>query len=114
MDLVSRLQRDLPPLPRWMGITITVAEPDRVVAEITVREELCTSGDIMHGGATAPADTVGVLGTVANLREGQGTTTMESKTCPFRRVVGRDATDSRGDPTASRKADPGLGDADHQ
>src|SRR5580693_3185523 len=37
MDLVSRLQRDLPPLPRWMGITITVAEPDRVVAEITVR-----------------------------------------------------------------------------
>lgn len=81
MDLVSRLQRDLPPLPRWMGITITVAEPDRVVAEIMVREELCTSGDIMHGGAImAFADTVGALGTVVNLREGQGTTTVESKT----------------------------------
>ena len=115
MDLVSRLQRDLPPLPRWMGITITVAEPDRVVAEITVREELCTSGDIMHGGAImAFADTVGALGTVVNLREGQGTTTMESKTNFFAGSSVGHATDSRGDPTASRKADPGLGDADHQ
>ncbi|MGC1409811.1 MAG: PaaI family thioesterase [Acetobacteraceae bacterium] len=81
MDLVSRLQRDLPPLPRWMAITITAAEPDRVVAELTVREELCTSGDIMHGGAImAFADTVGALGTIVNLRDGQGTTTVESKT----------------------------------
>ncbi len=81
MDQVSRLQRDLPPLPRWMRITITAAEPDRVVAELTVREELCTSGDIMHGGAImAFADTVGALGTIVNLREGQGTTTVESKT----------------------------------
>jgi 1,4-dihydroxy-2-naphthoyl-CoA hydrolase len=81
MDLVSRLQRDLPPLPSWMGITITVAEPDRVVAELTVRDELCTAGDIMHGGAImAFADTVGALGTIVNLREGQGTTTVESKT----------------------------------
>jgi uncharacterized protein (TIGR00369 family) len=81
MDLVSRLQRDLPPLPRWMGITITAAEPDRVVAQLTVREELCTSGDIMHGGSImAFADTVGALGAIVNLREGQGTTTVESKT----------------------------------
>ena len=56
-------------------------EPDRVVAELTVREDLCTAGDIMHGGAImAFADTVGALGTVVNLREGQGTTTVESKT----------------------------------
>jgi uncharacterized protein (TIGR00369 family) len=46
-----------------------------------VREDLCTSGDIMHGGAImAFADTVGALGTIVNLREGQGTTTVESKT----------------------------------
>ena len=52
-----------------------------MVAELTVREELCTAGDIMHGGAImAFADTVGALGTVVNLREGQGTTTVESKT----------------------------------
>ena len=81
MDLVTRLQQDLPPLPRWMGITVTVAEPGRVVAELTVREDLCTAGDIMHGGAImAFADTVGALGTIVNLREGQGTTTVESKT----------------------------------
>jgi 1,4-dihydroxy-2-naphthoyl-CoA hydrolase len=81
MDLVARLQQDLPPLPRWMGIRIITAEPDRVVAELTVREELCTSGEIMHGGAImAFADTVGALGTIVNLRDGQGTTTLESKT----------------------------------
>jgi 1,4-dihydroxy-2-naphthoyl-CoA hydrolase len=81
MDMAARLQRDLPPLPRWMGITITVAEPERVVAELTVREDLCTLGEIAHGGAImAFADTVGAIGTMVNLREGQTTTTLESKT----------------------------------
>jgi uncharacterized protein (TIGR00369 family) len=81
MDVAARLQRELPPLPRWMGISVTVAEPERVVAELTIREELCTSGEMAHGGAImAFADTVGALGTVVNLREGQGTTTLESKT----------------------------------
>jgi 1,4-dihydroxy-2-naphthoyl-CoA hydrolase len=81
MDLAARLQQELPPFPRWMGITVTIATPERVVAELTVKEELCTSGDILHGGAImAFADTIGALGTVANLREGQGTTTIESKT----------------------------------
>jgi uncharacterized protein (TIGR00369 family) len=81
MDLVTRLQQELPPLPRWMGIRVMSAQADRVTAELTVREELCTSGDIMHGGAImAFADTVGALGTIVNLREGQGTTTLESKT----------------------------------
>jgi uncharacterized protein (TIGR00369 family) len=78
---VNALQQELPPLPRWLGLSITVATTDRIVVELTVREELCTSGSIMHGGAImAFADTVGALGTIANLREGQGTTTIESKT----------------------------------
>jgi uncharacterized protein (TIGR00369 family) len=81
MDLATRLQQALPPFPRWLGITVTVATPDRVVAEITVRQDLCTANDILHGGAImAFADTIGALGTVANLRDGQGTTTIESKT----------------------------------
>jgi uncharacterized protein (TIGR00369 family) len=81
MELTERLQQELPPLPRWLGLVVTVATAERVVAELTVREELCTSGDIMHGGAImAFADTVGALGTIVNLREGQGTTTLESKT----------------------------------
>ena len=81
MDAAVRLQQELPPFPRWLGVTVTSAAPDRVVAELTVREDLCTSGEIIHGGAImAFADTIGALGTVMNLREGQGTTTLESKT----------------------------------
>jgi 1,4-dihydroxy-2-naphthoyl-CoA hydrolase len=81
MDQAARLQQELPPLPRWLGIPITLATADRVVAELIVREELCTGGEILHGGAImAFADTIGALATMMNLREGQGTTTIESKT----------------------------------
>jgi 1,4-dihydroxy-2-naphthoyl-CoA hydrolase len=68
-------------LPRLLGLTVTVAEPDRVVAELMVREEHCTLGHTIHGGTImAFADTLGAIGTVLNLREGQSTTTIESKT----------------------------------
>ena len=68
-------------LPRFLGMTVTSAEPERVVAELTVAEEHCTIGHTIHGGAImAFADTVGALGTVLNLRTGQSTTTLESKT----------------------------------
>jgi len=80
-DLVAKLQLAMPPLSRWLGIVVTHAEPDRVVAEVTVRQDMCTAGEILHGGAVmAFADTVGALGTVVNLRDGQDTTTLESKT----------------------------------
>ena len=84
-DLVAKLQLAMPPLSRWLGIVVTHAEPDRVVAEVTVRQDMCTAGEILHGGAVmAFADTVGALGTVVNLRDGQDTTTLESKTNFFR------------------------------
>lgn len=68
-------------LPQFLGMTVTTAEPDRVVAELVVAEEHCTIGHTIHGGAImALADTLGALGTVLNLREGQSTTTLESKT----------------------------------
>lgn len=68
-------------LPRFLGMTVTAAEPDRVTAELVVAEEHCTVGHTIHGGAImAFADTLGALGTVLNLREGQSTTTLESKT----------------------------------
>jgi hypothetical protein len=109
MDMTARLQRELPPFPRWMGITVTLATAERVVAELTVREELCTSGEILHGGAImAFADTVGALGTVVNLREGQGTTTVESKTI-LRCNAGRDATGCGGDTVAPWPAHTGVG-----
>jgi uncharacterized protein (TIGR00369 family) len=68
-------------LPDTLGIVITDASPDSVEATLVVREEICTTGHILHGGSImAFADTLGAVGTFLNLREGQGTTTLESKT----------------------------------
>lgn len=65
-----------------MGVIFTEAEPDRVVATMSVREDLCTLGHAIHGGAVmALADAVGAAATVINLPDGaRGTTTIESKT----------------------------------
>ena len=67
--------------PETLGIRIVEATKDRVLAELLVRDEMCTVVGILHGGAVmAFADTVGAVGTVLNLPEGAGTTTLESKT----------------------------------
>ena len=51
LDLAA-LQKLLEPLfPGLMGVRITEAAPDRVVAEMPVRADLCTAGGILHGGA---------------------------------------------------------------
>jgi 1,4-dihydroxy-2-naphthoyl-CoA hydrolase len=64
-----------------MGLRLTGAAPDRVTAELIVREELCTSPAVLHGGAMmALADSIGAYATLLNLKSGQGTTTIESKT----------------------------------
>jgi len=77
----EELQRLLPGLPQLLGLSVIRAEKDGVVAELVVRPELCTLGDTVHGGTImAFADIVGAIGTVMNLRDGQGTTTIESKT----------------------------------
>src|SRR5579862_945542 len=47
------------PLATTLGIALRVAEKDRVVGQLTVREELTTGGHILHGGAyIAFADTL--------------------------------------------------------
>jgi 1,4-dihydroxy-2-naphthoyl-CoA hydrolase len=73
---------DAMPFSKLMGVTVTAASAQGVEGEITVREELCTAGGIMHGGAImAFADALGAVGAVACLPEGAGgTTTIESKT----------------------------------
>jgi uncharacterized protein (TIGR00369 family) len=81
MDLVTRLNREPLPFAALLGIEIVSAAPERIVGEMTVREEFCTRPAVMHGGAVmAFADTLGALATIANLKEGAGTTTIESKT----------------------------------
>ena len=68
-------------LAELLGIRFVEASPDRVVAELPVRNPLTTVGGAVHGGALmALADTVGAAATFLNLPAGAGTTTLESKT----------------------------------
>ena len=78
----AALQALLDPLfPGLLGVRLTALAPDRVLAEMAVRPDLCTSGGILHGGAyMAFADTLGAVGTVINLGLGQRTTTTDSST----------------------------------
>ncbi|HEX4711081.1 PaaI family thioesterase [Phenylobacterium sp.] len=69
------------PFSDLMGIEILEREKTRVVGRLAVREDLCTTGGILHGGACmAFADALGAIGGVLNLTEGARTTTLESKT----------------------------------
>jgi 1,4-dihydroxy-2-naphthoyl-CoA hydrolase len=69
------------PFANLMGITLVSVTPDLVIGELKVREDLCTRPNVLHGGAyMAFADTIGAVATVANLKEGESTTTIESKT----------------------------------
>jgi 1,4-dihydroxy-2-naphthoyl-CoA hydrolase len=64
-----------------LGIRLTEVSPDRVVATLEVRPEICTVGRVLHGGSfMAFADTLGAIGTVVNLPPAHRTTTIESKT----------------------------------
>jgi uncharacterized protein (TIGR00369 family) len=81
MDLIVRLKENPLPFAALLGIEVISAAPERILAEISVREDLCTRPAVMHGGAImAFADTLGALGAAANLKDGASTTTIESKT----------------------------------
>ena len=80
-NIISILQDRIPPFSKLLGLQFLDASPERVLAEMPVREELCTTPLTLHGGAImAFADTLGACATVLNLQEGFGTTTIESKT----------------------------------
>ena len=80
-SIESVQQRLAPTFPGLMGVRLVSLAPERVVAELDVRPELCTAGGILHGGAhMAFADTLGAVGTVLNLPEGKRTTTTDSST----------------------------------
>jgi 1,4-dihydroxy-2-naphthoyl-CoA hydrolase len=75
-------------LPGLLGVRFLSATPDRIEAELAVRDELCTVPGVLHGGAVmAFADTLGAHGTALNLPQGAGTTTIESKTNFFAPAV---------------------------
>jgi len=68
-------------LPGLLGIEFTDVTPDKVIAQLAVRKDLCTIGDHLHGGAImAFADTLGAVAAILNMPQGARTTTIESKT----------------------------------
>ena len=69
------------PFSNLMGVEIVEREKTRVVGKLLVRDDLCTAGGILHGGAyMAFADALGAVGGMLNLGPGARTTTIESKT----------------------------------
>jgi uncharacterized protein (TIGR00369 family) len=82
MNLAASIQEKVEGLlPDLMGIKFTDVTPDKVVAQLAVRKDLCTLGDNLHGGAImAFADTLGAVVAILNMPEGARTTTIESKT----------------------------------
>src|SRR4030095_15048443 len=80
-DAATITERFKGTLSELMGIRFVEAAPERVVAEMSWREDLTTVGGALHGGALmACADTAGAAATVINLPSGASTTTLESKT----------------------------------
>ncbi len=81
MDMLQRINRDMLPFAALLGIEFVSAAAERIVARMTVRQDLCTRPAVLHGGALmAFADTLGAVGTLVNLPDGATTTTIESKT----------------------------------
>src|SRR6476619_3265728 len=81
MNLAALNDLLTPIFPGLMGVERVEVTPEKVVAEMLVRADLCTAGGILHGGAyMAFADTLGALGTIVNLGAGKRTTTTDSST----------------------------------
>ncbi len=81
MDPLAIIDAKRMPFADLLGIRILNAAPERLTAEMLVRENLCTVPAVLHGGAVmAFADSLGGYATMLNLPEGASTTTIESKT----------------------------------
>ncbi len=81
MDSLAILKQKAMPFTKLLGVRILSAAPERITAEMPVREDLCTVPAVLHGGALmAFADSLGAYATFLNLAEGASTTTIESKT----------------------------------
>jgi len=82
MSLLDRINAHPLPLAGLLGIAFIHAEPQCVVADMTVRDGLCTAGARVDGGTLmAFADSVAAAAAGINLPAGAaGTTTIESKT----------------------------------
>ena len=74
------------PFAGTAGVVITAAAPEEVRAAMAWREDRCTLGGVLHGGALITlADSAGAVCAFLNLPDGaKGTSTLETKTNLFR------------------------------
>jgi 1,4-dihydroxy-2-naphthoyl-CoA hydrolase len=82
ISLDTKQLHGLVPLSATLGIGLSDATPSAVRLQMDWRQDLCTAGGALHGGALMSlADTAGAVCAYLNLPEGgDGTTTIESKT----------------------------------
>ena len=80
MDIATLQDRLAPIFPGLMGVRLTELSDQRVVAEMTVRPDLCTAGGILHGGAfMAFADTLGAVGKTLGAAVGVNQSVLDSQ-----------------------------------
>ena len=69
------------PFATTLGIELVSATPEEVIGRLAWREELCTTGGALHGGALMSlADNLGGVCAYLNLPAGAGTATISSST----------------------------------
>ena len=69
------------PFAVTLGMELVSANPEEAVGRLAWREELCTTGGALHGGALMSlADNLGGLCAYLNLPAGAGTATISSST----------------------------------
>jgi 1,4-dihydroxy-2-naphthoyl-CoA hydrolase len=80
--------QDAMPFGGLLGIETVGASPEEVRLRLAWREDLCTAGGLMHGGALmALADSAGGVCAFLNLPDGaKGTATIQSSTSFLRPV----------------------------
>lgn len=80
MDLANIAEAQ--PYARLLGVKLVEASAERVVGELFIKDELCTSTGTLHGGVMMGfCDILGATGAWLALPEGaNGTTTIESNT----------------------------------
>jgi 1,4-dihydroxy-2-naphthoyl-CoA hydrolase len=65
----------------YLGIEVVEITPEKITAKMPVHKHLTNPNGILHGGAVMSlGDSLGGIGTMANLPAGASTSTIESKT----------------------------------
>ncbi|MEC8998966.1 MAG: PaaI family thioesterase [Actinomycetota bacterium] len=85
---LTSLVRRIMPFCDVLGLTVVSASPDRVEANVEWTVERTTVFGGLHGGyVMAVADSTGALCAAQNLADGEGTSTIESKTNFLRPIM---------------------------